>query len=133
MAKKIQIEITCPDKNFYSGEADMLILRTGDGDMAVMAEHEPYVSPVAIGPFKIVEGSNKKIGAMAGGFMHVKDSKVTVITDSVEWAEEIDAKRAEEAKQRAEQRLATKSESTDTKRAELALKKAVNRIKIAKR
>ncbi len=131
MAKKIQIEITCPDKNFYSGEAEMLIVRTLEGDIAIMAEHEPYVSPLAIGAFKMVDGAGKKIGAMSGGFIHVANSKVTVITDSVEWAEEIDVNRAESAKKRAEDRLKAKSEGIDLRRAELALKKAINRVRIA--
>ncbi len=133
MAKKIQIEITCPHKNFYSGEAEMLIVRTGDGDMAVMAEHEPYVCPISIGEFKIIEDSKKRNGAMAGGFMHVANNKVSVISDSVEWASEIDVERAEAAKKRAEDRISSASEETDIRRARHALKKANNRIRIAKK
>lgn len=133
MAKKIQIEITCPDKNFYSGEADMLIVRTLEGDMAVMADHEPYVCPIAVGPFKIVDNKEKQIGAMAGGFLHVGDNKVTVISDSVEWDHEIETNRALAAKERAERRLQSKAADLDFKRAEYALKKAINRINVAKK
>lgn len=133
MAKKIQIEITCPDRDFYSGEADMLIVRTLDGDMAVMADHEPYVSPIAIGPFKVINDSEKKIGAMAGGFLHVGDNKVSVISNSVEWDYEIETNRALAAKERAEKRLRDRTADLDLRRAELALKKAINRINVSKR
>ncbi len=132
MAGRINLDIVAPDKSFFSGEADMLIIRTTDGDMAVLYDHEPYVTPLAVGPLKIVDGSEKRSGAVAGGFLHVDEKKVTVITESVEWADEIDPKRAESAKDRAEKRLAHPGDGIDVKRAEYALKKALNRIRISK-
>ncbi len=131
MANKIHIEIACPDRNFYSGEADMLVVKALDGDMAVMYGHQPYVTPVSIGSFKVVNGSDKKIGAMSNGFLHVDGKKATVIVDSVEWADEIDKDRALASKERAEQRISEKPSGVDLKRANIALKKAKNRIKIA--
>lgn len=130
MAGRINLDIVAPDKSFFSGEADMLIIRTTEGDMAVMYEHEPYVTPLAIGPIKIVDAGEKRLGAVAGGFLHVDSEKVTVITESVEWADEIDEGRAEAAKERAQNRLKS-PDGIDVKRAEYALKKAINRIKIS--
>ncbi len=131
MANKIHIEIVCPDEIFYSADADMLVVRTFTGDMAIMNNHEPHVTPIKVGSFKIIDGDEKKTGAMARGFLHVDSEKVTVITDSVEWSDEIDEARAKEAKKRAEERLRDKS-NIDVKRAEYALKKAANRIRISK-
>ncbi len=133
MANKIHIDITCSDNNFYSGDVEMFIFKALDGDMGIMYNHQPQVALVNIGPFKIIQDGNKKVGSMAGGFAHVDGKSITVITDSVEWAEEIDIDRAEKAKTRAEERLSKKSDDIDIKRAELALKRAVNRIQIAKR
>ncbi len=132
MANKIHIEIACSDKNFYSGDAEMFIFRALDGDMGIMYNHQPQVALIDIGPFKLIQDGSKKIGSMAGGFAHVDGKNITVITDSVEWAEDIDIERAEKAKDRAEEKLKQKSENVDIKRAELALKRAVNRIQIAK-
>ncbi len=130
MANKIHIEIACPDKNFYSGEADMLVVKALDGDMAIMHGHQPYVTPISIGLFKIVDGNDKKIGAISDGFLHVDGKKVTVITDSVEWSSEIDKDRAAASKDRADKRLQNKTGDLDVKRAEYSLKKALNRLKV---
>lgn len=131
MAGKINLDIVAPDKSFFSGEVDMLVIRATDGDMAVLYNHEPYVTPLSIGPLKIINEGEKKLGAVAGGFLHVDKDKVTVITESVEWADEIDAERAEAAKHRAEERLKKSLDEIDVQRAEYALKKAINRLRVS--
>lgn len=130
MASKIKLEIVAPDKLFFDGECDMLIIRTITGDMAVLHNHEPYVGIVDISNFRIVDNGEKKIGCISGGFLRVDKEKVTVIASSVEWQEDIDTARAEAAKERAVERLERKnSDEIDVLRAELALKRALNRLK----
>jgi len=69
--------------------------------------------------------------AVSGGFMEVKNSRVVVLADTAERADQIDVERAKAAKQRAEQRLASRGSEVDIARAEIALQKALNRIKAA--
>ena len=77
------------------------------------------------------EVAEKKI-AVAKGFMEVNDNKVTIVTPAAELPEDIDVKRAEAAKHRAEERLASKNEKIDHVRAELALKRAIQRLDVVK-
>ena len=128
---KFKLEIVTPERQFYSGDVDSVILRGIEGDFAVLANRAPLITPLRIGLLKLYEDGDKdaKIAAISGGYVTVTKDKTTIITDSAEWADEIDKSRAEEAKKRAEDRLKSKdSNNTDIQRAEIALKRSLNRL-----
>lgn len=99
------LEIVTPDRSFFSGEVDMVIVRGMEGDLAVLKDRAPLVTPLAIGKITIKNGEKERIAAVAGGYIKVTKEKATIIADAAEWPEEIDVERAKRAKERAEKRL----------------------------
>ncbi|MDN5351676.1 MAG: F-type H+-transporting ATPase subunit epsilon [Clostridiales bacterium] len=136
MGNKFKLEVVTPDRNFFSGETDMMIARTTEGDIGILYDHEPLVAPLKIGSLRIrQEDETFLLAANSTGFLTVTEELVTVVVDSAEWVEEIDLDRAIRAKERAEKRIMEgheKGEATkiDMLRAEAALKRAINRIRL---
>ena len=134
MASVFKLEIVAPDKKFYDDEAEMVIVRTKEGDVGILKDHVDYVAPVDIGVVKIKKGGNFKEAAIAGGFVKVGKEKVTILTDAAEWPVDIDLDRAEQAKKAAEEELKTgPKDETYVLFAETKLKRALNRIKVAEK
>lgn len=125
---RLYLKVVTPDKLFFEGEIDMLVARTIEGDVGILLNHSPLVTILDIGRLVIKDGDERKIAACAGGYIDVRNNIITVVSDACEWEEEIDINRAERAKERASKRLEDKG--TDTFKAELALKKAINRINV---
>lgn len=135
MATKFMLEIVTPEKTFFNDEVDMVVLRTTEGDMAIMYDHEQMVAPVAIGAIRIrLQGEEKyRDAACSGGFVTVTYEKTTVVTDSAEWADEIDLNRAKAALQRAQNRLERRDSELDYARALNSVSRATNRIRVAEK
>ena len=132
--KKFRLEIIAPDRVFYSDDVDMVEYNTSEGEVGIYANHIPMTQIIAPGELIITESeSSKKHAALHTGFVEVEGDKVTILTEAVEWPEDIDIKRAEEAKIRAQRRLTSTSGEADVLRAELALKRALLRLSMAKR
>lgn len=125
---RLYLKVVTPDKLFFEGEIDMLVARTIEGDVGILLNHSPLVTILDIGRLVIKDGDERKIAACAGGYIDVRNNHITVVSDACEWEEEIDINRAERAKERASKRLEDKD--SDTFKAELALKKAINRINV---
>ena len=125
---KLYLKVVTPDKLFFEGDIDMLVARTIEGDVGILLNHSPLVTILDIGRLVIKDGDERKVAACAGGYIDVRNNNITVVSDACEWEDEIDINRAERAKERASKKLEDKD--TDTFKAELALKKAINRINI---
>ena len=98
------------------------------GQLGILSHHVPLVTPLAISRMITEENEGRKEYAIAGGLLYFENDLATILTDAIESKEEIDLRRAEEAKQRAEARM--EDPNMDIRRAEVALKKAINRISI---
>lgn len=131
MANSYTLEIVTPEKLFYMGEVEQVIVRTLDGEEAFMAHHSWACKLLATGELWIMEAGSKdyKIAALSGGFVDVRDS-VIIYSDSAEWPEDVDEDRAKKAKTRAEERIKGYGEDLDINRAKLAIIKANTRINI---
>ena len=128
------LKIITPDRVFYEGEAIMVELRTTEGEIGVLKNHIPLTAVVAPGVLRIRESDKEtKVAALLSGFVEILQDRMTILAEVVEWPGEIDLARAEEAKVRAERRLAEKADKTNMKRAELALQRSVARIEVAKK
>ena len=128
-----KVEIISPDRIFYNGEATMIEFNTAAGEIGVYKNHIPLTTVLAPGIVTIhKDGEDNVTAAVHSGFAEVLPEKVTLLAEIAEWPDEIDVARAQAAKARAEERLANKTEDLDVKRVELALRKALVRIDIAK-
>lgn len=128
---KFPLKIVTPDRMFFSGEVDMVIARGIEGDLAVLKNRAPLVTPLDIGKVKVQIGEEEKVAAVSSGYIKVTSEGTTIIIDSAEWPEEIDVNRAKEAKERAEERIKKRSDGVDVARAEMALKRAINRLEVS--
>ena len=130
MSEKTQrLEIVTPEKKVFSEDVSFLVAPGTDGELGIMPEHAPLITALNIGLLRVEQEGKKFKVVLTGGFMEVRNNKVTVLADTAERTESIDAARAEAAKRRAEERLASKSPDIDVVRAEMALKRALVRLK----
>lgn len=124
---KFNLEIVTPERKFFEGEVDMVVVRGITGDMAILNNHVPLVTPLDISVVKMKIDGVEKRAAISSGYMEVARGKTTIVVDAAEWPDEIDLERAKRARERAEKRLKSEKDA-DVARAELALRRAVNRI-----
>ena len=126
MATPFSFEIVTPDKMLFTSEEVTYVgFRALSGNLGLKARHMPIIAPMKL---EFTDGSVKEF-AVCGGFLEMKDNKCTVLATIAEADADIDTARATAAKERAEQRLASKSEDIDTVRAENALKRAIARLR----
>lgn len=126
------LEIVTPERIVYAEQANMIIAKGAEGELGILPNHIPLVTPLRIAPITVKkQGSPDHFIAVNGGFMEVRKDKVVILAESAELPEQIDIERAQAAKSRAENRLsAAKQDHVDFKRAELALQRAMNRIDV---
>jgi len=131
MSEKTQrLEVVTPERKVYSEDVDFVVVPGSEGEMGFLPEHAPLVSALKIGLVRVSKEGKKSLRiAVTGGFVEVKDSLVTILTNAAEREDEIDRNRAEAAKERAEQLLVARTPDIDVARAELALKRALNRLR----
>ena len=127
----MNIEIISPDSQVLKDQVESITVPGTSGSFQVLKNHAPLISTFEIGVIKVKKsGSDIMHFTTSGGTVEVNKNKVLVLSDSIEKVDKIDINRAEEAKKRAEERLANKNvETVDVARAEAALNRAVNRIK----
>ena len=126
MADNMKLKVVAPERIFYEGEASFLEFTTTEGDMGIYANHIPLTAIIAPGVLRIHENGQVKEAALLSGFIQILQEEVTILAESVEWPDEIDANRAKEAEIRAKRRIEEGS-GVDMNRAELALKRALIR------
>ncbi len=132
MANKIRLDIVTPDRMVYSDEVNMVIARATDGDLGILPGHAPLIAGLTVWPLRIMKDEGEQQLSLCGGFIEVRPQKITVLASCAEMPEEIDIKRAEAAKERAESRLRSGSD-IDVERAEMALRRAMMRLQVAER
>jgi F-type H+-transporting ATPase subunit epsilon len=126
----VKLEIVTPERKVYEKEVDMVVVKGIAGELGILPNHIPLVTPLRIAPVKVkYNGNQEELIAVHGGFMEVRKDKIVILAELAELPGEIDLERAQRAKERAEGRLKSKDEG-DLLRAEIALQKAINRINV---
>lgn len=133
MANPFGLEIVTPDKVFYKGTAEMVIVTTTEGEIGILRNHTPYIAGLSVGNLRLKLEGNTREAAIAGGFIKVDKEKTTILTEAAEWSEDIDIDRAKKSKEEAENELKSTTESHKKEELELKLKKAINRINISQK
>ncbi len=131
--KTLTVSIVTPDGPVYEANVEMISTKALSGELGILPGHIPMVAPLEIGAVRLKLDGKTEIVAVSGGFLEVRPDQVTILAQAAEKAEVIDVERATAAKERAEALLASNTADLDSKRAELALKRAVNRLKVSDR
>ena len=127
------LKIVTPDGLQFDGMVEELIVRTTTGDMGVQAGHINCVAALGMGRATLIMNGEKRYAACIGGMLSVVNGEVTLVPTTFEWADKIDAARAEAAANRAKSVLARRNiSSTDIRIAEAKLKRALLRSSVAK-
>lgn len=127
-----RLQIITPEKVFFDGETEQIVVRTTVGDVGILNGHEPYSAALGIGQLRVKIDGQFRHAATSGGIIKVSKEGTVVLVQSCEWADEIDVERATAAKDAAEQKLSGKNASdNDIRMAEAKLKRALNRINTA--
>lgn len=127
----MMVKIIALDRVFFEGELSFLEFNTIEGIIGVYPRHIPMTVVIAPGVLKMVNAEGTKEAALHSGFAEILGDSITILAESIEWPDEIDAHRAQEAKIRAERRIGDSSQ--DENRAELALKRAMLRLQMTKK
>lgn len=131
MADTFEFEIVTPDKMVLKDVAEQMQIPAKNGYIGVLPAHAPLITELAIGEISYTAHGELKYLAVAWGFAEVLPDKVTILAESAERPEDIDLSRAQEAKQRAEERLRANGPELDYQRALNAVKRAEVRLQVA--
>ena len=127
-----KLKIITPERVFYEGEVSMVEFNTTEGEIGIYKKHVPTTVIVSPGILTITEAEETKEAALHAGFAEILQEEVVILAEIVEWPEEIDLDRAKAARNRAEERIHSKTPETDVMRAETALQRALARIHVIK-
>lgn len=140
MADELDVDIVTPDAHVYEGPANGVRAPGVEGSFEVRNDHAPMIAAFDIGPLIVKTDSaheyadvhdNQIVFATSGGFLEIVENKVTVLAETAEPASEIDVERAENAEQRALERLEDKIKGEEREKYEAALERARNRVRVA--
>ncbi len=131
MADTFQLEIVTPEKMVVRDVAEEMQIPGKNGYLGVLPGHAPLITELSVGEICYRKGSEMHYLAVAWGFAEVLPERVVILAETAERPEEIDVKRAQESKQRAEERLKSGSTEIDFTRAEDALQRAESRLQVA--
>ena len=127
-----RLQIITPERIFFDRDAHMVEFNTTEGEIGVYANHIPLTCIIKPGILTIRMDGEEKEAALHSGFVEILPDKVMILAEVIEWPEEIDAKRAEAAMERAKERIAHPTSQTTSARAQTALMRAMARITVIK-
>ncbi|MFI5339203.1 MAG: F0F1 ATP synthase subunit epsilon [Candidatus Methylomirabilales bacterium] len=129
-----KLEIVTPQRLIVSDEVAELMAPGAEGYFGVLPGHIPFITTLDIGELIYRKGKDERHLAVTWGYAEVQGDKVIVLAETAERAEEIDATRAERARERAERRIQDWGEGDETidfTRAQVALQRALTRLQVA--
>ena len=125
------LKVLTIDHCFFEGDVDRIVVRTTQVDVGILPNYVPYIAALGIGALIIVQNGERRVAAVSGGFVDVTREGTTILARTCEWADEIDVNRANSAAERARAALQKKESDREYEVAQVKLKKALNRIRIA--
>ena len=128
----IHLKIVTAEREIFSDDVDLVSAPTRDGRVGILPRHAPLLTILTSGELDIVKGGVRTPFAVSGGFMEVLPTKITILADTVERADEIDEARAQDAVRLAEERRAAAQSERDMEIAEAKLRKEMARLQVAR-
>lgn len=130
----LRLDIVTAERVVYSEDVDMVIAPGVEGQLGILPHHAPLMTILQSGELIVRKGGEEDSLAISGGFLEVRPDRVIILADSAERAEEIDTARAEEAKKRAEKRIAERATTAiDDARVQASLRRALARLAVAEK
>jgi F-type H+-transporting ATPase subunit epsilon len=131
---KFSLRVVSVERSLFEGDVEFLVANGSDGELGVLAQHAPLMTILKPGPLRIQEtiGGEEEVLFVGGGFLEVLPDRVTVLADVAERAEEISVERAEEARRRAQERLAGTLTTAEEVEFQQALAVAEARLRLAR-
>ncbi|MBP7863817.1 ATP synthase F1 subunit epsilon [bacterium] len=131
MAKTFKLKVITPERIVFEKDVEKLTATARDGQLTILANHEPLVTALGIDVMRATAGDEEYGAAIIGGILEVGVNEVTILTDTAEMGTEIDEARAMQAHSRAEAEKTQRTDKIETHAAELALARAVARMRAA--
>ena len=129
----MQLEIITAEQQIYDGEVELVVAPGLDGQLGILPHHAPLMTALQPGEILIRKDGEETYLAVTGGFMEVIGNKVTVLADACERSDEIDEARAQEAVERAQERLAHQETDVQLEQALASMRRAQVRLNVVRR
>lgn len=129
----MRLEIATAERVVYSEDVEILVAPGMDGQLGILPNHAPLLTALQPGEIRVVREGEESYMAVSGGFLEVMANRVTILADTAERAEEIDTERAEEAMQRAQERIESSVSDMDLQRALASIRRSQARLLAARR
>lgn len=129
MANKLTLKVITPERIVLDQEVDQVVAHAIDGELAILPNHEPLLTALAIDIIRFRSGPEEMTAAVIGGVMEVNNNEVTVLSDLAELDTEIDEARAHQRKDRAEAEKIQRVDKLDIYLTEMAISKSIARLK----
>ncbi|HVU07564.1 MAG TPA: F0F1 ATP synthase subunit epsilon [Verrucomicrobiae bacterium] len=133
MAATLKLEIVTPEAKTFSDDVEMVTLTGIDGEMGILPQHMPLMTQLVAGEIHVKKGGENIFLAVGEGFVQVTGDRVAILTDMAIKANDIDEVKAEEARKRAEERLAQKLSDEDAAMVQSSLVNALAQLKVKRR
>lgn len=125
------LEIMTPERIFFQGEVESLIVDTAEGKRGILKNHTPMVIALSIGEIRFLTEGQWKACASSEAFMEIRPDKTVIMAQTVEWPEEIDIRRAQEAAHKASERLRQKQSLREYRATQASLARAMARLRVS--
>ncbi len=130
----LSVHVVTAEREVYTEDGVDEVIAPGiQGELTVLPSHAPLLTMIKPGILRLVKGSDETDVAITGGFLEVKDDRVTILADAAERAEEIDTVRAEEARRRAERTLEERGDTEELVAAAASLQRSLLRLRAAEK
>jgi F-type H+-transporting ATPase subunit epsilon len=133
MASTLKLEIVTLEAKTYSEDVEMVTLPGSEGEMGILPQHVPLMTQIVPGEIIVRKDGRDSFLAVGEGFVEITGERVAIMTDMAIRAENIDEAKAEEARQRAESRLAEKLDDTEAAMVSAALAHSLAQLKVKRR
>lgn len=126
---ELVVQLVSPERVLFEGDAEMVVCRTSDGEIAFLPGHVPFVGALGIAKVRVLlADATEVVAAVHGGFVEVSNNRVTILSDVAELVEQLDVVRARTAREAAERAVMADPEDQAAKE---ALARALLRLEVA--
>ena len=129
----MELQIITAEREVFAGPVDALVAPGIAGQLVILPNHAPLMTVLQPGELMVRAEGDESYLALSGGYLEVLGNRVTILADAAEDVDEIDEARAQEALERAQQRVASRESDADLQRAVASLRRAQVRVRVSRR